>query len=235
MTHPPPRPNPYGSREPFGRLPPPRHQHGPPPWAQQYQQDTGYQAGYGYQPEPPPRRRGRRMVVLIAVATVLVAAAGTGLYLLLGGDEQTSVEDTADPRRVAERFGAVYRTLSTSPFGQVTPDDLDPLVCAAEMGALREEYRATEERLRTGTNPPTPAGSAVEVVVADLVTEGDQGEFTLILRGTSSAGQSRSRDVHLRLTKEDGGWQVCGLTDPSSGSGDGNVRPSGTPTPPATR
>lgn len=236
MTHPPPRPNPYGRREPYGRLPPPRDQRVPPPWAQEYPQhlheDPGYPPGFGYQPEPPaPRRRGRT-IALIAAATVLVAATGAGLYLLLDGDEQAANEDTADPRRVAERFGEVYRTLSTSPFGQVTPDDLDPLVCAAEMGALRQEYRTEEERRRTVTRPPTRELGTVKVVIADLITEGDRGSFTLLLHGSGVSGQTQSRDVHLRLTKEDDGWQVCGLTEPSPEPGDGAIRPpSGTPTP----
>jgi hypothetical protein len=232
MTHPPPRPNPYGSREPYGRLPPPRDQRVPPPWARQHHhEDQGYRPGDGYQPGPP-RRRGRT-IALIAAATVLVAAAGTGLYLLLDGDERAANEDTTDPRRVAERFGEVYRTLSTSPFGQVTPDDLDPLVCATEMGALRQEYRGEEERRRTGTSPEAPPLATVTVVIADLITEGDRGSFTLLLHGTGANGQTQSRDVRLRLTKEDGGWQVCGLTETASGSGAGASRPpSGTPTPP---
>jgi hypothetical protein len=223
MTYPPQQPGPYGQQPgPYGQQPDPYGQQpgqfGGQPNPQQNPQ--WQQQGYGQPPMdpgfpmgPPQKKRSTGGIVAIVILVVLVlAGGGVGLYFLLNKDDPANV-DTSNPQEVAQQFSEVYKNLVTKPFGAVTPDDLDPLVCNAEMPKLREQYTKQENRQKTRTNPPTPEAKDMTVAIKDLKTEGDKGTFVLAATATSSTGKQRSKDLNLTLVKDDGKWQVCGLLD----------------------
>jgi hypothetical protein len=245
MTYPPQQPGPYGQQpDPYGQQSggygqqpgqypqqPGHYGQQPGPHGQQPDPYGQPQGGFGYPVGPPPKKNNTGVLVTIIVVAVLVlGGGGIGLYLLLKDDGTGNSAGgggpvggtTATAQQVAEQFGTVYRRLATSAFGAVTPDDLDPLVCSADMGPLRDDYQNAEEKNRT--SPQTPNVTSLTVTIKDLKTQGDTGTFTLHIEGINTRGEPDSADQDLKLVKENGAWQICGLYQQS---GESSTAPTG--------
>jgi hypothetical protein len=214
MTYPPQQPGPYGPQDPYGQQ---------NPYGQQQPQQYGQQPQYGGQwgqqpgfPAAPPPKKKTGLIVTLVIVFLLVAGGGFAAWWFLikddggaggggGGDDS--------PRAAADAYvKELGAAVSKSP-ADATLDKVKPLMCAEDFKALDKELQDAKKEDDASEKP-----DATTFTVANFEEEGEGATFDM----TQKRGDNERDPLKMDVKKEDGNFVVCGLSNPSGGSGSGD-------------
>ncbi|HEY0636374.1 MAG TPA: hypothetical protein VGD67_01895 [Pseudonocardiaceae bacterium] len=155
-------------------------------------------------------------MLVAALGVLLLTVLGVGAWWFLlrndgggaGDGAGTPAVATDDPRSVAEGFAVLLQRAEDEGEAAVRPDSLAPLVCAADMPQIEQSYAEHQ-----AAGPSDPA-LRYTYSVSEVRTEGDAGTVTFERRHRDT-GEVEQQGA--TLVRENGDWQVCGLSDATAG------------------
>lgn len=212
MTYPPQQPGPYGQQDPYGQQNPygqqpqqygQQPQFGGPQWGQQP----------GYPAAPPPKKKTGLIVTIVLLVLVLAGGGFAAWWFLIKEDNGGGGGGGgADPRAAADAYvKELGAAVSNSP-ADASLDKVKPLMCAEDYKALDKELQEAKKDEDANEKPdPTT------FTVTNFEEEGEGATFEM----TQKRGDRERDPLKMDVKKEDGNFVVCGLSNPSRGSGGG--------------